>query len=434
MKKIYLSLFTLLAVCLNAQNPCVNGRYVNDVYATSTLSSNIVYGSNKKYDNTTQTLLLDFYQGTGDTSTARPLIVFCHGGSFFGGTKTDADMVAIGQSFAKKGFAVASMEYRLGFFPFDSSGIVPALIRAVQDMKAAVRFFYKDKLNSNLYKIDTNNIFIGGTSAGAITALHMAYLNKSCEINSYVPPTQLNIMGGLEGLSGNQCFSTKVKGVINVCGALGKYGWMEQGDVPLVSMHGTNDATVLYSRGKANPGIPMLYLDGSRMLFAGTQISGINHQFYTWYGKGHVPYQSNALYMDSTIQFVKQFLINTMGCPNTPTLLANTPAGVVNAYPFTNCTVNVAPSPCAVGINELQLNNLVEMVYPNPSTSDITVRFKRADNYQVVITDIAGKVVVSEKVNATNYTLQKEQFNAGVYFLKVSTSYGEYYTHKLILY
>ncbi|MEI8137698.1 MAG: T9SS type A sorting domain-containing protein [Bacteroidota bacterium] len=433
MKKIYFCFFSLLTVCLNAQNPCVNGRYVNDVYSTVTVSSSITYGSSKKYDNSTQILLLDFYQGTGDTSLARPLIVIAHGGSFFGGTKTDADMTALGQRFAKKGFAVASIEYRVGFFPFDSSGIVPALIRAVQDMKAAVRFFYKDKSTINQFKIDTNNIFIGGTSAGAITALHMAYLNKSCEINTYVTSTQLDAMGGLQGISGNQCYSTNIKGVINICGALGKYGWMEPGDVPLVSLHGTNDATVIYSRGKANPGIPMLYLDGSRMLFAGTQVSGINHKFYTWYGAGHVPYSQNALYMDTTITFVKQFLINTMGCPNTPTLLPNTPAGIVAAYAFTNCTTNIA-SPCDVGIKEIHSNNLIEQVYPNPSNTEVKIIFKRNDNYHLEVTDITGKIMLSEKINANNYLIEKNKLNAGIYILKVATANCDYFTQKLVIY
>jgi len=433
MKKNYLSFFTFLAICFNAQNPCVNGRYVSDVYPAVTVSSSITYGSNKKFDNTIQTLLLDFYQATGDTSTARPLLVLVHGGSFYGGTKTDADMAALGQSFAKKGFAVASIEYRLGFFPFDSSGIVPALIRAVQDLKASVRFFYKDRISVNQFKIDTNNIFIGGSSAGAITALHMAYLNKSCEINTYVPPTALDAMGGLEGKSGNPCYSSKVRGVINICGALGKYGWMETGDVPLVSLHGTSDATVIYGRGKANPGIPMLYLDGSRMLYSGTQVSGINHQFYTWHGAGHVPYQSNALYMDSTINFVKQFLISTMGCPNSPTLLANTPAGTVSAYSFTNCITNVTVA-CEVGINELSPNNLLEKIYPNPSNTDVTLIFKTNENHKIEVLDITGKMLLSANTIADSYVLEKTKFIPGIYLLRVSDVYGNYFSQKLIIY
>jgi len=59
---------------------------------------------------------MDIYQPTGDIETARPLIIWAHGGSFQSGTSADADVVALSQAFAKKGFVCASINYRLGFF------------------------------------------------------------------------------------------------------------------------------------------------------------------------------------------------------------------------------------------------------------------------------------------------------------------------------
>src|SRR5690606_34921075 len=97
-------------------------------------------------------------------------------------------------------------------------------------------------------KIDTNNIFIGGSSAGAITALHTAYLDRSCELEEFIGLSVINTMGGVEGNSGNACYSSKVKGVINLCGALANYSWLETGDAALCSMHGTADGTVKYNR------------------------------------------------------------------------------------------------------------------------------------------------------------------------------------------
>jgi len=162
MKKIYLiTLSTLLtAAYLKAQTPCATGRYASDTFTNVTTTSNVVFGSNITASGTTQSLTMDIYQPTGDIETNRPLIVWAHGGSFIGGTKTDADMVALSQAFTKKGYVCASINYRLGLTPFDSVGAVKAVLRAVQDMKASVRFFYKDKLTTNTYKIDTTNIFI----------------------------------------------------------------------------------------------------------------------------------------------------------------------------------------------------------------------------------------------------------------------------------
>ncbi len=436
MKKIYLSLFAAATISqvVSAQT-CV--RYATDVYTTYSVTSNIVYGASKAFGaSAVSNLTLDFYEPTGDTSVRRPLIIWAHGGSFLGGTKTDADVVSLSQHFAKKGYACASINYRTGFFPFDSTGIVPALLRAVQDMKAAVRFFYKDKSTANTYKIDTTNIFIGGSSAGAITALHVAYLDKTCEINPYINQTTLVASGGIEGASGNQCYPSKVKGVINLCGALGKYGWVESTGIPMCSMHGTADVTVLYGQGKANPGFPTLYMDGSRMLYAGTQSLGVNHMFYTWNGAGHVPYAGSSAaqlaYMDTTVNFVRDYLIGRLGCTNTALQAPNTPFGAVTAYSYTPCTTNI-PMACDVSIRDLQENNLIQSIFPNPSSDKVTLVFVNgALEHTIALMDVTGKVVKSEKTNASEFTFEKSTIEAGIYFLKVIASNGQSSVHKIV--
>lgn len=441
MTKIYYALLLITSFSFNnfSQTLCSSGRYAADTFTAITTTSDIEFGAAKNLSGNTQTLTLDFYSPDGDTETARPLIIWAHGGSFFGGSKTDADVVALSQRFAKKGFVCASINYRLGFTPFDSSGIVPALLRAVQDMKAAVRFFYKDKLTTNQYKIDTNNIFIGGSSAGAITALHAAYLDKSCEINSYISQTALENYGGIEGYSGNQCYSSKVKGVLNLCGALGKYGWIETGDVPFCSMHGTNDATVLYGRGKANPGIPMLYLDGSRMLHEGAALVNVNHSFYTWYGKGHVPYagtSASALaYMDTTVNFVRDYLISRLGCSDAALLAPNTPSGTATPYTFTTCTTNIVLD-CAnstVGINE-SVNMPNFNIYPNPASDFITLEipdFISGTSIQIV--DLTGKIIKIESIQTHTQQIDVSNLSKGLYFIKIQDKQGLYSIKKITI-
>ena len=446
MKKIYLSLFAAATISHTASaQTCV--RYATDVYTTYSVTSNVVYGASKAFGaSSVSNLTLDFYQPTGDTSVARPLIIWAHGGSFVGGTKTDADVVALSQRFAKKGFACASINYRTGFYPFDSTGIVPALLRAVQDMKASIRFFHKDKLTSNTYKIDTNNIFIGGSSAGAITALHVAYLDKTCEINPYINQTTLASLGGIDGYSGNQCYSSKINGVVNLCGALGKYWWIEANGMPFCSMHGTADGTVYYGQAKANPGFPTLYLDGSRMLYAGTQSLGVNHKFYTFYGAPHVPYAGSSAtqmaYMDTTVNFVRDYLIGRMACTNTPLQMPNTPLSAANTttatgnmtvYSYTGCTTNT-PTPCsAVGINELSANNLLQSIYPNPSSDKVTLVFVNANiEHTVTLMDVTGKIVKTEKTTSSEFTFEKSAIQSGIYFLKITENTGQSSVHKII--
>lgn len=439
MRKIYLLSLTLLSYAgwMSAQSPCATGRYAADTFTAYTTTSNVVFGSNVTAGGSNQSLTMDVYQPTGDLETARPLIIWAHGGSFIGGSKTDADMVAFSQKFAKKGFVCVSINYRLGLTPFDSIGAVKAVMRAVQDMKASIRFFYKDRLTTNTYKIDTNNIFIGGSSAGAITALHTAYLDKSCEVNYYVNPTTLNALGGMEGYSGNQCYSSKIKGVINLCGALGKYGWIEQGDVPFVSMHGTIDGTVKYNRGMAAPlGQPLLVLDGSRMLKEHANAIGINNPFYTWYGKDHVPFNSSALYMDSTVNFIRDFLVSNLTCGNAPLLPQNATAQSASLYSYTVCNTNVVmtcSSPGFVGITELKNNQVIASVYPNPSDNDITIEFSNSNTtHRIELVDVTGKTIASDITDHSSYHIKKNNFTAGLYFLKVSEKSGATSTQKII--
>ena len=433
MKKIYLLIIGAAASvsAVTAQTACNNGRYSSDVYTTLTTTTGMVYGSNVKYNGSTQSLTLDFYQPAADTCQARPLIIWAHGGSFVGGSSADADQVSLSQHFAKKGFACAAINYRLGFFPFDSAHAVPAVIRAVQDMKAAIRFFYKDRATTNTYKIDTNNIFIGGSSAGAITALHVAYLDRACEIQPYISTSSLTALGGLDGTSGNAGYSQKVKGVINLCGALAIYGWLETGNIPFVSMHGTIDATVKYTRGVVNPGTPLMYLDGSRFVHQHAQVIGVTNPFYTWYGADHVPYAQGGTsttqlaYMDTTVNFVRDFLISQLNCTDAPLQAPNTPYGIATLYPFT---------PCVVGIKTIT-NNLMLEIYPNPSNDKIKVVFDKAnEDHFIQITDVSGRIIRSYSTSQPAISIEKGELNTGMYLLKVSDSQGRSSLQKILFY
>ena len=208
MKKIYLLAFTGLFTSFS-YGQCNGGRYAFDVFTSVDITSDIVFGANISNGGATTILDMDIYEPNGDTETARPLIIWAHGGSFIGGSKTDGDVVILADRFVKKGYVFASINYRLGIdFPFSQNDATKAVVRAVQDMKASIRFFYEDRATTDTYKIDTTKIYIGGTSAGAITALHLAYLDQECEILEFMSTSELNTLGGIEGTSGNPGYST----------------------------------------------------------------------------------------------------------------------------------------------------------------------------------------------------------------------------------
>ena len=425
MKKITLFFSCLIAGSMWAQSPCATGRYSTDVFTNYTTTSDIVYGQNTSWNGASTTLKLDVYQPTGDAETNRPLVILVHGGSFIGGSKTDGDVVTMCQKFAKKGYVTASIDYRLGFFPFDSANAVKAVVRAVQDLRAAVRFFYKDKQTTNAYKIDTNNIYVGGSSAGAITSLHLAYLDQECEVSDYLNQTTITQLGGLEGTSGNPGYSSKVKGVLNGCGALARYSWLEAGDVPVASVHGTNDGTVKYNRGIVNPGTPLMYLDGSRMIHERACAVGVENQFYTFLGAPHVPYAGNAAYMDTTVNFFRDFLIKQLGCTDAIIQPENARAQSVNLYPIDYCDGSPVNEVCPTsGLQEQ--NVLTALIYPNPAADQVHIVPNVTGKYSVDLIDNTGRVLIHKEIDNDMCELNINGITAGNYFIRVSTGKNSY--------
>lgn len=159
---------------------------------------NIRYGTATNFAGGSDTLKMDLFLPKCDDpsqSSKRPLLVWIHGGSFLAGDKNDQSIQFLCRQFAKRGYVTASIDYRLGFvsddvnwqcnypnyncvFASDSSEWVRAYYRAVQDGKGALRYL----INRNaLYRIDVNNVFVAGESAGAFVALGAALLDTISE-------------------------------------------------------------------------------------------------------------------------------------------------------------------------------------------------------------------------------------------------------------
>jgi predicted esterase len=115
-----------------------------------------------------------YYPKEPVTQSRRPLLLLIHGGAFYNGDKQDLGYPEMGHYFAERGYVVASMNYRLGFKPM-APDVDRAGYRAVQDAYAAVCYLME---NADEFGIDTTMIFAAGTSAGAITALNLAFMQE----------------------------------------------------------------------------------------------------------------------------------------------------------------------------------------------------------------------------------------------------------------
>jgi para-nitrobenzyl esterase len=436
MKKLYsaiASVLLLLSGITNSSAQCDGIRYHDSIFTAFTLTSDIVYGNNLKtnynYVGTAFPLKLDVYEPSGDVLPLRPLVIVAHGGSFIGGSKIGNDVTPLCKDLTQLGYVTASIEYRTGMtnFPFtssshphtvDSTDAGASVMRAVHDARAAVRFFRKNaRVGGNTYRIDTNNIYFAGVSAGGFMALHLVYMDLLSEFPSYVDTlAQPGLGGGLEGLSGNQGYPSNVKAIINICGALGHVSWMQAGDEPVLNFHGTVDKTVPYGTAliylQPPSSYPLLKVDGSHSVAQRASNLNIESCMVTWFGQDHVPEVSNASYYDS--MFV-----------TTANWLEHQQCGV-------SLTCQAIP---AIGISEQTLNADQINVFPNPANSSFTLDLKSIPHkeLQINIYDNLGKKVKNIKTfGGDQITIPRDDLKSGIYMISV-ISEGNNYTKKVIL-
>jgi len=147
-------------------------RFLDPVFLPD-VQRDVVYGTATAADGAAVELRLDLYTPRGDTATDRPVFVFAHGGFFVTGDKSST--VVWAQRMAQRGYVAASINYRLGsepvLYPVDTATEFRVVNDARADMQTAVRWF---RANASSLRIDPERIAVGGTSAGAVTALGVA--------------------------------------------------------------------------------------------------------------------------------------------------------------------------------------------------------------------------------------------------------------------
>ncbi len=312
MKNLALAGFgVLLSLPSLAQtDSCENGRYIDDIFTSTTSTLDIKYGENTSISGNTIELFADVFEPANDSETKRPLMILMHGGSFTSGERTDIHDLCEG--YALKGYVVASINYRLydgPLIPFpDSLDMGEVLIQSVGDAKAAVRYFKNDAATTDLFKIDTNTIIVGGVSAGAMTALHVAYLDENDDTPQFIDDILAN-NGGLEGNSNNLFqHSSEVHGVISFSGALYRDHFLDGNEAPVFSVHDELDGIVPYGDDFAVVlVVPIVRVNGSELVHARAVDQGVASHLITYPGSGgHVAYfpedaeeliDSSALFM-----------------------------------------------------------------------------------------------------------------------------------------
>jgi predicted esterase len=131
----------------------------------------------------------------------------------------------------------------------------------MQDAQTAVRYL---RAHATKFGIDTKRIAIGGSSAGAITALNVGFTS------SEDPPSAVGAAVSLSGAAG------------------GTFG---PGDAPSLFFHGTADVVVPYQLAVNT--------------WNAAKAAGLDSFFTSWAGAGHVPYvQHRTEILDQTTNFL----------------------------------------------------------------------------------------------------------------------------------
>jgi len=258
--------------------PPASMRFRDSVFTATTTQTDVPYGASIPFGSAVAApLVLDLYTPVGDTASARPTLIWIHGGGFVSGTRTDGQIPRLARSFALRGYVSVSIGYRLrtpSAFNADPTG---GIRDAVHDARAAVRWV---RANASVLRLDPTRIALVGSSAGGVTALYAAYDD---------------VWG--EGESGNPGYSSAVRAVVDFWGMLpdAADSVMEAGEPPVLIFHGTADTTVPYA-------------EAQQLAARATQV-GVPHRLVTLSGQGHAAWNNVPLFEAEMTPFLLQRLI-----------------------------------------------------------------------------------------------------------------------------
>jgi len=481
MRKLLLLLFFLSSIVVNAQQ-----RYLDEVFTDVDVSTDIVYGLNVTIITgvpALDTLKMDVYEPNSDSASLRPLIIYLHTGSFLPvplngqctGDKLDSASVEMCMRFAKKGYVVASINYRLGWNPVGDQDtrtgtLLNAVYRALQDCKSAVRYMRKTiAVSSNPFRIDDTKIALGGQGSGGYVALAYATIDsydditllKFKNISTGIPYVDTTLSGDWDGYGGNGLnqpslnnpgYSNDINFVFNMGGAMGDSTWLNVGDVPMVCFHVPNDPFAPYTYGPVivpTTGQFVVNVSGSYNIMRTANTYGNNNSFIFLGLTDPYTVRANAINdgYDGLCPLERPdppgLLTGEAGpwewwdttCTNNAGSLASNPdmseakgmayidtvQGYVCPRMFRGLSLNV-------GIDPIETLEKSVVIYPNPSAGNFRIVVDAAftELKNIEITDFSGRIVRTIKGDDSFiYDIDRQNLASGIYLVKLHFTNGD---------
>jgi para-nitrobenzyl esterase len=399
---IYTLIIFFSVISLFAQyHPSCNGqRYRVDVFENVKVTKDIEYSEATTIGGESKKLYLDVYEPVSDVVIERPVIVLAFGGSFISGTRRDIQFLC--ERFAKKGYVAVSIDYRLydlPLFPLPTeTEMQDVVVRAIKDMKLALRYLDDDAKASNTFGIDMDWLYVGGISSGGITANHAAMLD-STDVYSEAIASAISTHSPIYGITDSDT-SIKIRGVLNYSGALHDASWLDESDPPFISFHEDEDPTVPYKGGYAQIfGQDIIYLNGSFVMDSAAKANGVISELNTINSNTHVGYFLNPEKTTEVIDASALFMYE-MICSETADI---------------------------EDINEPKLFTLS----PNPFRNTLRVQLPADLRASISLLDTRGVAVFDATQVSGDYSIRTSELTAGVYFLKVAVN-GQVSSHKVL--
>jgi len=273
---------------------------------------NVTYGKANTYTGNQQMLTLDCFFPIKQTGKKYPMVLMMHGGGFSNGSKEA--MKAHCKILADSGFIAVSINYRKGWdrgtntlgCEGNITQLQEAVYRATQDARAALRFLV-DKRDD--YGIDTSWIFAGGSSAGGVLALNLAYV-KQDHIAKLFPNINKDL-GSLNSSSNTIKQNFTIKGICNMWGALADSTLItKENAIPTILFHGTDDIVVPFDAGRFGSycsNYPPMF--GSACIYRRTIAAGKGAVLNVATGANHGPKQFySKITMSNAVCFFKEIM------------------------------------------------------------------------------------------------------------------------------
>lgn len=461
-----------------------------------------------------QPLQADFYMPspTADTTTNRPVVIVWHTGSFIPkglngsplGTRQDSAVVEMCRRFAKMGYVSIAASYRLGWLANSTNLDVRrgsnllAVYYSIQDAKALVRYLNLTQMGAgNPYGINASNTIMVGQGSGGYITFAYATIDKHSEVTApnkfkYQDSTGIfgqpvlpgdsyvdtSIVGDINGFGGEVVVTGQntlglptmdysspgrnyinhagmpddILMAINMGGALGDGAWLEQGDVPMLSIHSKYDFFAPYDTG-------MVYVPIGQQFFPVVSVTGSYGAIKKANDFGNNDIFLNANYTDQiwvdqqstnptgeeclyTVEIAPPsatmpWVVNTAPWnwydsndpyasqnPANPNIKATSQAWIdtVMAFMIPRMATVLQAEGVPAGIVEASQSF---KVYPNPASDVVAIKGTNGSTFtSVQAFDITGRVVYAADATGNSLSIDVSNWNNGIYLVQIATENG----------